>query len=45
LKIIFGYGFDELIDKLLDVDPWKRPNCSEALLDVAEIKAKIESDY
>ena len=45
LKQVFGYGFDELIDKLLEIDPNKRPTCADALSELSDIKEKYESEY
>ena len=45
LKQAFGYGFDELIDKLLEIDPSKRPTCADALSELSDIKEKYESEY
>lgn len=44
-NLVFGYGFDELIDKLLDIDPSRRPNCAECLSDLKDVKQKYESDF
>ncbi len=41
----FGYGIDELIDQMLEVDSTKRPTSSVALSKIKEIRAEFESEF
>lgn len=34
IKKIYGFGIDEFLDELLNIDPVKRPSCRQALIKI-----------